>query len=66
MYRPQQLREYCFVQDSDCHWFCLPIEFKEEFEFINESEDWELMEKFQKYATGGGINDYVFTNPKRK
>jgi hypothetical protein len=42
------------------------VEFKEEFEFVNESEDWELMEKFQKYATGGGIDDYVFTNPMRK
>lgn len=55
--------QFCFVQDSSCHWFLLPVDLKDEFEDLNEKEDWESMEKFAKYRTGGGIGNIYFSNP---
>ena len=55
--------QFCFIQDSDCHWFLLPVKFKDDFSKFNEEEDWESMEKFSGYSLGGGIEDISFSDP---
>lgn len=61
--KENESKQFCFIQDSDCHWFLLPVEYKDEFETLNEQEDWEVMEKFSQYRTGGGIGNIYFSNP---
>lgn len=55
--------QYCFVQDESCHWFLLPSKYKEKFQELDEKGDWEGMEQFSDYRTGGGISDIYFSNP---
>lgn len=60
-------QRFVFRQDSDCHWYMIPIEAIESFENWN-NEDTETDEfdpdRFYHCALGGGIQDISFTLPQ--
>jgi len=55
------------VQDESSHWYCIPLEMDDEFFNMSEecaNNDYDhnsiakFTEKFGKYMTGGGVNNY--------
>lgn len=62
---------FFFTQDDSCHWYMIPVEKRERWNFLNmiaESQNEETSEganelindEFGEYRTGGGISDIEF------
>lgn len=54
-------KEVVVLQDEDNHWYIIPIELKDEFIKLSESnsldDEDEFINKFSEYMTGGSINN---------
>lgn len=57
---------FMFVQDDDCHWYCIPVSKEELFDellgsCLDSTEEFELV--FEKYIVGSHISRITFTDP---
>ncbi len=44
------------TQDDSGHWYVIPYELKEQFNYDLENEDEDFDDKYGQYRTGGDIN----------
>lgn len=55
--------KYCFIQDNDSHWYCIPIGFRRKFYlWAYEEADEEIFENFEKYRLQKHPSAYCFEN----
>lgn len=64
--------KWFFGKDQDTHWYMVPFELRDKWREMTlndfDDDDYDGIEEFERtfgqYRLGGGIESYVFENPK--
>lgn len=63
-------KRFFFSQDSDCHWYMIPVVLRERWKALtqedSEENDDAIYDEFSNYLTGGDISHISFISPREE